>query len=70
MKEYTIYFEIFGKKMKTTIHALSEERAINILRSKINIDKVEEKIDRQDQIKHTDSLIKDIFGSNPFGKFS
>lgn len=70
MKEYTIYFEIFGKKMKTTIHALNEERAINILRSKINIDKVEEKIDRQEQMKHTDRIIKDIFGSNPFGKFS
>ena len=27
MKQYTIYFEIFGKKMKTTIQANSELEA-------------------------------------------
>lgn len=41
MKDYTIYFEIFGKKMKTVITASSEDKARELLRYKIIVNKVE-----------------------------
>lgn len=41
MKSYTIYFSIFGKKMKTTIDASSESSAEKLLRDKITIHKIE-----------------------------
>lgn len=42
MKQYTIYFEIFGKKMKTTIYADSIADAKNKLKEKIIFHKIEE----------------------------
>lgn len=42
MKEYTIYFEVFGKKMKINVNALSEEMAKDIVKDKIVFYKVEE----------------------------
>jgi hypothetical protein len=42
MNNYTIYFEIFGKKMKTEINAQSEVQAIEALKEKILVYKVEE----------------------------
>lgn len=39
--EYTIWFTIFGKKLKTVIEANSEEEAEYKLRGKIKIDKIE-----------------------------
>ena len=42
MKEYTIYFKIFGKKMKTTIYADSISEAKNKLKEKIIFHKIEE----------------------------
>ena len=43
MKTFTIYFELFGKKMKTDIQALTAERAKERLKSKIVFHKVTEK---------------------------
>lgn len=39
---YVFYFEFFGKKMKTTIKATSKQEAESMLRSKINVLKVDE----------------------------
>ena len=60
MKNYTIYFEIFGKNMKFTTLAESENDAINILKNKINIIKIEE----PNCVSDADMLnnIKDLFG--------
>lgn len=41
MNEYTVYFEFYDKKMKTTVHATSEERAKECVRKNINFIKVE-----------------------------
>lgn len=41
MKNYTVYFEIYGKNMKTTVMAENEIKAVEIVKSKINIYKVE-----------------------------
>lgn len=44
MKErYIILFELFGKKMKTEITAISEDQAKSILMSKIIFHKIEVK---------------------------
>ena len=41
MNKYTIYFEIYGKKMKASIEAYSENDAENILREeKLDIKKI------------------------------
>lgn len=55
MKKYVIYFQLYGKKLKTTIKASSMESAKEIIKSKIIFDKIEE--------KSIESLSgKDIFG--------
>lgn len=41
MNEYRIYFEIYGKKLKTTIQARNETEARDKVKSKLNILKVE-----------------------------
>ena len=42
MNKYTIYFEIYGKKMKASIEAYSENDAENILREeKLDIKKIQ-----------------------------
>lgn len=41
MNEYTIYFEIYGKKMKTKVLANTKEEAKEIIRSKIIFHKIE-----------------------------
>jgi len=42
MPKYDVYFEFYGKNMKTTVDAKSEDRAIAIVRNRINILKIEE----------------------------
>lgn len=41
MNEYTIYFEIFGKKMKYICMAESESEAKQMLYSKIKFERIE-----------------------------
>lgn len=43
MKDFIIYFELYGKKMKTTIPAQTEDQAKQILKDKIIFHKVQEK---------------------------
>ena len=45
MRNYTVYFELFGKKMKTTLIAKNEEEAKEIIKNKIKFYKVEKKSD-------------------------
>ena len=57
--QYTVYFEIFGKKMKTTVQAKSEEDAKYLVMGKIIWYKVvPEKIGDDNALEH----LKDIFG--------
>jgi hypothetical protein len=62
MKTYKIYFEIFGKKMKYEVEAESKNDAINKLKNKINIIKINEGIN--EGINDDDVLenLKNIFG--------
>jgi hypothetical protein len=56
MKKYTIYFEIFGKKMKAHITAKSKDSAINQLKDKIVIHDI--KANDDEILTH----LKNIFG--------
>ena len=40
MKKYKLYFEFYGKKMKTTVTAKNEHEAVQIVNSKIFIIKI------------------------------
>lgn len=43
MKTYTVYFEIYGKKMKASgIEATNQDQAERIVRHKLNIMNIEE----------------------------
>ena len=41
MRDYTIYFDVRGKKLKTTIKAKSQDEAVQKLRASLKIDKIE-----------------------------
>ena len=58
MKHFEIYFEIYGKKMKTTVHAQSKHEAMNLVRNKINFVKIKPKFENDDVVNN----LKDIFG--------
>ena len=61
MKTYTIYFEIFGKKMKTNVAAYSEEAAKEQIRNKILFNKITGKDLFAEELKK-DNPFKDFFG--------
>ena len=42
MKTYDVYFELFGKKMKTSVNAISESKAKEIVQNRIIFHKVAE----------------------------
>jgi hypothetical protein len=50
MKKYEIYFELFGKKMKTTITAPTKDVAKQIVKDKIIFHKIEREPDFGDAI--------------------
>jgi fructose-bisphosphate aldolase class 1 len=58
MKIYKIYFEIFGKKMKYEVEAESKNDAINKLKNKISIIKIDEGINDDDVLEN----LKNMFG--------
>jgi hypothetical protein len=58
MKAYKIYFEIFGKKMKYEVEAESKNDAINKLKNKISIIKIDEGINDDDVLEN----LKNMFG--------
>ena len=66
MKIYKIYFEIFGKKMKYEVEAESKNDAINKLKNKISIIKINEGVNDElnEGINDDDVLenLKNMFG--------
>lgn len=56
---FTIYFELYGKKMKVNIDAYSREDAINKLKSRIIIHQVDEHIEPGDDVV---DRLNNIFG--------
>lgn len=63
MQNYTIWFHLCGKKMKTTIEANSPDHAEYLLRGKLIIDKVQMDEEPQDDAMLDFEHIKNtIFG--------
>lgn len=60
MKDYTVYFEIYGKKMKVTVKAFNEEGAKLIVKNQIKFHKVEDST--MDALKKTFGDIIDFLG--------
>ncbi len=48
MKHYEIFFEFFGKNMRTTVLAQDEEQARNIVKNRINFVEIKEKYQKSD----------------------
>ena len=63
MREYKIFFEIFGKKLVTTVTASSPLQAKAMVREAINFYKVEDITPTPDSIRgFSDKDISDFFG--------
>jgi hypothetical protein len=58
---YKLYFELFGKKMVTTIQADSREEAELKLRSKIKIHKTEAVLPDLGPFGNIPDVLKDLF---------
>jgi hypothetical protein len=58
MKTYTVYFELYGKKMKTSIEAVDKSDAMDRIRKKIIFNKVEMDIEDYDYEQAIDFLDK------------
>jgi len=61
MKEYEIYFSIFGKHLKTTVKAYSEEDAYEMIRDKIVFNIIFHK-ERTKVKDNSVEFLKNIFG--------
>lgn len=68
MKQFTVYFEFFNKKMKTKIVAVDELDAIGKVKDRINILCVNETT-QQKKSKFEDMSVNEMFDSfkNIFG---
>ena len=55
MNKYTVYFEIYGKKMKSTVFAEHELGAKQAVKNKISFHKVEKEKEDKD-------IFNDLFG--------
>jgi uncharacterized lipoprotein YehR (DUF1307 family) len=58
-KKYTVYFELYGKKMKTEVYARDSVEAKNIIKDKIIFHKIE--ADKSNDIKNAFDSIPDEF---------
>lgn len=61
MRNYVIYFELCGKKMKTTIVAENPEQAKEAIKHKIIFHKVEKKKDEFNNIMEMMDDAKNLF---------
>jgi len=68
MKEYDVYFEIYGKKLKTRITAENKEQAVQFIKDKIIFHKIvsteDDIFSNEDDDKPVDQLeyLKNMFG--------
>jgi len=64
-RDYTVYFQIFGKRMKTKVLAKSEQEAKDKVIAKLIFDKVEiNKGDYFNQAMDIMDDIRDVLGGN------
>jgi hypothetical protein len=62
MKKFNVYFEIFGKKLKTEVEASSQEDAKKKIKNKIIFHKVEKTFDdNKNEVKDSSDFMTDFF---------
>jgi len=61
MKQFRVFFELYGKKMQCTIECKSKTDVFDCITNKINIHKIEEMSKEEAYSGALDSL-KDLFG--------
>jgi hypothetical protein len=61
MKQFKVFFELYGKKMQCTIECKSKSDIFDCIASKINIHKIEE-VSEQEAYREALDPIKDLFG--------
>jgi hypothetical protein len=59
MKDYEIYFGLFGRKMKTTIRAINKDVAESVLRQKIQIHSIKVKPNASDFINFFNNIVNE-----------
>ena len=57
MRNYTVYFEIYGKKMKTTVIANNEEEAKDFVKNKIVFYKIDKP---KDEFNQSMDMMEDV----------
>jgi ribosome-binding factor A len=60
MAKYKVYFEIYGKKMKTTVEAKTAEHAKELIRSKIQFNHIA--LEDSDELDFMKSFFKGFNG--------
>ncbi len=63
MAKYKVYFEIYGKKMKTTVDAKTAEHAKELIRSKIQFNHIAE-----DHDVNIDDVFQNLLNVLKYGK--
>lgn len=63
MKKFTVFFEIYGKKMKTPIYALNEDRAKQIVKDAVIFWKIVEEKNKEDKLED----LKNDLKNSPLG---
>lgn len=81
MKEYVVYFDVFGKKLRTRVEAKTPEDAAAYVRRTIDIKKIVEVEPEKpirptkpmdtvgDMMKDMERTMRDLFGDNAFNQF-
>jgi hypothetical protein len=60
-KKYTVFFEVYGKKMKTDVMAASEQKAKDIVKDSITIHKVMSEDMNSSDVEQIFQKLKEIF---------
>lgn len=81
MKEYVVYFDVFGKKLRTRVKAKTPEDAASYIRQTIDIKKIVEAEPERpirstkpidtvgDMMNDMERTMRDLFGDNAFNQF-
>ncbi len=63
MNKYTVYFEVFGKMLKTEVMAESAKDAMRIVKGSVSIFEVREHPKQtMPELDHMDYIMKQFFG--------
>jgi len=62
MKNFMVYFEIFGKKMRCELSCNTKEEVENLIKNKIKIHKIEKSAPKNFDGEESLDFLKNMFG--------